>query len=105
MFEKAIEKPGKCPKCGNITLYHNKGISQKNNRPFENYKCRCGYLEWVAQNKPQAGALQSPTEAQPSQMTLQAIGDILGDIDRNVKAIKDALTDQGVMGGDYTGIL
>jgi len=38
-----------CPKCGN-KLYHNKGISKKNNEPYENYKCSnkdCGYIDWV----------------------------------------------------------
>lgn len=36
-----------CPQCGN-RLFHNKGISTKNNRPYENYKCgKCQYIKWV----------------------------------------------------------
>jgi DNA-directed RNA polymerase subunit M/transcription elongation factor TFIIS len=40
-------KPTKCPKCQQFSLYHNTGISKKNNQPFENYKCKCGYIQWV----------------------------------------------------------
>jgi hypothetical protein len=36
----------KCPKCGK-ELFHNQGISKKNNKPYENYKCVCGYILWV----------------------------------------------------------
>lgn len=38
-----------CPQCGN-KLWHNEGISKKNGKPYENYKCadkECGYIEWV----------------------------------------------------------
>jgi hypothetical protein len=31
-------------------MFNNKGISPKNGKPFENYKCSdkdCGYIEWV----------------------------------------------------------
>jgi len=35
-----------CPQCGG-DMFHNQGISKKNNKPYENYKCKCGYIEWV----------------------------------------------------------
>lgn len=35
-----------CPKCGG-RMYHNKEISKKNNKPYENWKCICGNIEWV----------------------------------------------------------
>ena len=39
--------PTKCPQCGAMTLYHNKGISKKTGKSYENYKCSsCGYIEW-----------------------------------------------------------
>lgn len=42
------DKPTTCPQCGNQSLYHNIGISKKNNKPFENYKCnKCQHIEWV----------------------------------------------------------
>ena len=52
------EKPQKCPKCAGQTLYHNKGISQKNGKPYENYKCKCGFLQWV-DIKPKGGFEQA----------------------------------------------
>ena len=50
-----MEKPAQCPKCKEMTLWHNKGIG-KNNKPYENYKCKCGYLEWVPQPKDAPGS-------------------------------------------------
>jgi ribosomal protein S27AE len=48
-----------CPKCGS-KLYNNKGISPKNNRPWENWKCgKCPYIEWV-------DLKQVPLPAQPN---------------------------------------
>ncbi len=41
----------RCPKCGK-TAYHNIGISKKTGEPYENWKCPCGYLEWVDVKKP-----------------------------------------------------
>lgn len=28
-------------------MFHNKGISKKTGKPYENYKCKCGEIEWV----------------------------------------------------------
>lgn len=39
------QKARKCPQCGNFTMYHNQGISKKR-KPYENDKCKCGYLKW-----------------------------------------------------------
>ena len=39
--------PELCPQCKQETLYHNEGISKKNNKPYANNKCKCGYLEWL----------------------------------------------------------
>jgi lysyl-tRNA synthetase class I len=36
-----------CQKCGKIFAYHNKGVSKKTGKPYENYKCNCGNIEWV----------------------------------------------------------
>jgi len=36
-----------CPKCGS-KIFHNKGISKKTGKPYENYKCGgCDYIRWV----------------------------------------------------------
>ena len=36
-----------CPQCSG-KMYNNKGISKKNNKPYENWKCgECKYIEWV----------------------------------------------------------
>ena len=36
-----------CPECGS-NMYHNKGISKKTGKPYENYKCgECKYIQWV----------------------------------------------------------
>ena len=36
-----------CPKCGSL-VFHNKGVSKKTNKPYENYKCgSCDYIKWV----------------------------------------------------------
>lgn len=42
-----------CPECGS-KLYHNKGISKKTGKPYENWKCgECEYIKWVdIQNEP-----------------------------------------------------
>lgn len=44
------QKPQRCPKCGRMTLYTNKGISAKSGAPYENVKCSdkdgCGFIEW-----------------------------------------------------------
>lgn len=46
------QAPGKCPKCVHNTLYHNTGISAKNNKPYENYKCsKCDYIQWIPQDE------------------------------------------------------
>lgn len=43
-----------CPQCGN-RLFHNKGVSKKNNKPYENFKCgSCDYIEWVDLQAPSA---------------------------------------------------
>ena len=42
-----MNTPTKCPECGENTLYHNEGISKKNNKPYANNKCKCGYIEWL----------------------------------------------------------
>ena len=42
-----------CPKCKGI-MYHNKGISKKNGKPYENWNCsnpECKNIEWVDSNK------------------------------------------------------
>lgn len=47
MENKIETKP--CPLCGKIA-YHNRGISKKTNKPYENYKCgdkNCQYIEWI----------------------------------------------------------
>lgn len=44
-----------CPQCGG-KMYHNKGISKKNNKPYENWKCgTCKEIEWVDIIEPQNG--------------------------------------------------
>ena len=36
-----------CVKCGS-KIFHNKGVSKKTNKPYENYKCgSCDYIKWV----------------------------------------------------------
>jgi len=49
-FEKEQkQKPTRCPHCGKMSLYNNKGISKKSGAPYENVKCSnkdCGFLEW-----------------------------------------------------------
>ena len=38
-----------CPKCDGIQ-YHNRGISRKSNKPYENWKCSsCEEIEWIDQ--------------------------------------------------------
>jgi len=48
------EKPTRCPKCNQFKFYHNKGVSSKTGKPWENHKCankECNYIEWVEQEK------------------------------------------------------
>lgn len=114
MFQKAIEKPGRCPKCGNQTLYHNTGVSKTkftadypNGVPWENHKCRCGYLEWVKQKGPNKGA---PAERNPgvdfgdkpqSEMSgWQIMGQMQADILKEIRAIRKALQGEGMMPPD-----
>ena len=41
-----------CPECGN-KLYHNKGISKKTGKPYENWKCGdCEYIKWADSPEP-----------------------------------------------------
>jgi hypothetical protein len=42
-------QPTKCPTCGEISLWHNKGVSMAGNK-WENEKCKCGYLKWLTDN-------------------------------------------------------
>jgi len=38
-----------CPKCQG-TMFHNKGVSSKNGKPYENWNCgnaECKNIEWV----------------------------------------------------------
>lgn len=47
----------KCKECESERIYHNEGVSKKNNQPYENYKCaECGYTEWVDLRKPNTNA-------------------------------------------------
>lgn len=51
-----MNKASQCPKCKELSLWHNEGISAKNNKPYSNNKCnKCGFLEWLStdSNKPQ----------------------------------------------------
>jgi hypothetical protein len=44
------QKPLRCPQCGKMSVYHNKGISKKSGAPYENHKCSnkdCGYIKWA----------------------------------------------------------
>jgi len=36
-----------CPKCGG-RIYHNKDVSKKTGKPYENWKCgSCDYIKWA----------------------------------------------------------
>ena len=46
----AKQKPRRCPKCGSMSYYNNKGISKAGN-PYENNKCsKCKHIEWLSDN-------------------------------------------------------
>lgn len=64
------EKPSLCPKCKDpkLTLWHNKGVSEKNGKPWENYKCKCGYVQWVDLDKVPGTNFEKP--AQPKAESL-----------------------------------
>jgi hypothetical protein len=47
--KESKQKPTICPKCKKFSLYHNKGTSRAGN-PYENLKCKCGYIEWLTDN-------------------------------------------------------
>lgn len=47
------QKPTRCPQCGKMSLYNNKGISKRSGAPYENVKCAnkdCGFIEWKTMN-------------------------------------------------------
>lgn len=45
------QKPARCPKCGSMSYYNNKGISSKSGQPYENNKCsKCKHIEWKSMN-------------------------------------------------------
>ena len=53
-----------CPKCGGM-LFHNKGVSKSNGKPYENFNCGnkdCDYIEWVDLNKVAAKRLDAVKE-------------------------------------------
>lgn len=58
-----MEKPALCPKCQDpkLTLWHNKGVG-KNNREYENWKCKCGYLKWAEKEDKPASIKPAPFE-------------------------------------------
>ena len=74
-----------CPQCGN-KMFHNIGVSKKNNKPYENYKCgACQYLEWVDQK----GTTGKPKEPAWSGKILET--EMLARIDANVQFIVDEI--------------
>jgi hypothetical protein len=101
-----------CPKC-NSKVFNNKGVSTKNGKPYENYKCSnksCGWIEWVDLRKPTLIRTQAPARSEqlpqtydyqmPYQPpTVKAVGDqiiveILQSIQADVKSYYKELSDQ-----------
>jgi len=52
MIDEIKMETKECPKCGGI-MYHNKGVSKKNGKPYENWNCgnqECKNIEWIDLN-------------------------------------------------------
>ena len=42
------QRPARCPNCGAMAYYNNKGISAKSGAPYENWKCsKCKHIVWA----------------------------------------------------------
>ena len=83
-----------CPKCKGI-MYHNKGISKKNGKPYENWNCsneECKNIEWIDLNKVSAQQINTaknmgmPETLNPK---WQGFFDKVDEIAENIKSIKE----------------
>ncbi len=96
------QPPTKCPKCLQQTLYHNKGVSSKTNKPYENNKCaKCDYLIWIPQEdaKPVFNK-----DNPPGQNGNTIIADLLTQIDMKVTRLEgkfDKFLNDSQLGVDY----
>jgi hypothetical protein len=78
-------------------LYHNKGVSSKNNKPYENYKCaKCDYLQWIPQETVKKEWSKAGDEMPNENKGMAIIGEMLAEILQYVKAIKKTLDNNGI---------
>lgn len=86
-MEEEKQVPGVCPKCHEKSFYHNKGISKKNNKPYENRKCsKCQHIEWI--DLPAKSNESDSTTKKPKDF-YQTVGEMLGEILRIVNEINE----------------
>lgn len=92
-----MEKPTLCPQCKDpkLTLWHNRGIG-KNNRAYENWKCKCGYLKWA--EKKDVPVSNKP--AQDAQPELHQIVERIASRLTMLEAIVNGSKGMGVVGID-----
>lgn len=90
------QAPQKCPKCQQVTLYHNKGVSSKTNKAYENYKCaKCDYLQWIPQETVKKAWDETAKKPQSEMTGWQIMGEMQTEILAIVKSIKKTLDAQG----------
>ncbi len=97
-----------CPQCGN-KLFHNQGVSQKNGKPYENYKCgKCSYIKWVdspaGQQTPTQGNSTAGFEKVSYQTELLVLNEILAElkkIEENTRPFEKLKADIPVVEEDY----
>lgn len=87
------QKPSKCPECGEMSLWHNEGVSKKNNKPYANEKCnKCGYLIWLEiENKPSPKAPEGSRKPALAEVDIDPTIEILAKLDLIIKACKAIL--------------
>jgi ribosomal protein S27AE len=86
-----MEEQRTCPnlKCGS-RLFHNKGISAKNGKPYENWKCaKCGFIEWVDLNPKTGKSTPLPTEIEVDMA--KRVESKIDVVNKNVLDVKDQL--------------
>jgi hypothetical protein len=85
-----------CEACDKKTKhFHNQGISSKNNRPYENYKCgKCGEIEWIEQKevkKWEQKMQEEPTEQDIEEEMTKKEKELLSEMnnDQNIPIINE----------------
>jgi hypothetical protein len=87
-MNKTETKP--CSICGGGTMYHNKGISKKTGKPYENWKCSaCKEVEWVDDRESKPAFVK---EYASKGITAPEMEHLLGIVRGDIKEVKDIVS-------------